>query len=417
MIRIYPTTFKGDIEAMPSKSHAHRLLVAAALSTAPTTIGNLPECDDIDTTLECLKELGCTVERLPGGEIKLHPFPKTSPVPKVELNFKQSGTTAHLLLPVIAAMGMDAECKASGTLLKRTLIPLSSRMALRGIKFSNFNFPLTMTGTLQPGDYVFAGDEGSQYISGALMALPLLRSDSKIELSSPLIDDSYIDITLSSMKEFGVSAEITEYGFRVPGRQVYKSPGTIAPENDWALGTMWACAGCLSKSDDDLVRVIGLPANSVQMYRNFKYAMSLLRHDVKYLNVDASGCPNLACLYAIFGASKGSGMDIVGVPQLKFEETDRLKAVAECVKALGVSAQATEDGIKMQKRENFDYPEDTLIDCKGDPWIFMSMALAAGCLPKPVILDDERCPEKVYRNFLADYKRLGGKYEILDKLP
>jgi 5-enolpyruvylshikimate-3-phosphate synthase len=54
-----------------------------------------------------------------------------------------------------------------------------------------------------------------------------------------------------------------------------------------------------------------------------------------------------------------------------------------------------------------------MIDCKGDPWIFMSMALAAGCLPKPVILDDENCAAKVYRHFLRDYKALGGKYDIL----
>ncbi len=417
MIRIYPTTFKGNIEAMPSKSHAQRLLMASALSTAATTLKNLPECDDIDTTLQCLIDLGCSVEKLSDGALRLHPFPKTSPMPKVELNFRQSGTSAHLALPIAAALGMDAECKASGTLLKRTLLPLSSRMVLRGVKFSNFNFPLTMTGTLQPGDYVFAGNEGSQYISGALMALPMLRSDSEIKLSSPLVDRSYINITLNTMKDFGVTVEAADYGFYVPGRQVYKSPGSCTPENDWALGAMWACAGCLSKSDDELVRVSGLPANSAQMYRNFKYAMSLLSHDAKYLNVDASECPNLACLYAVFAASKGSGMDIVGVPQLKFEETDRLKAVAECIKALGASAQVTEDGIKIHERASFDYPEDALIECKGDPWIFMSMALAAGCLPKPVILDDERCADKIYRNFLTDYERLGGKYKILDKLP
>ncbi|MBQ2147441.1 MAG: 3-phosphoshikimate 1-carboxyvinyltransferase, partial [Firmicutes bacterium] len=60
-----------------------------------------------------------------------------------------------------------------------------------------------------------------------------------------------------------------------------------------------------------------------------------------------------------------------------------------------------------------DYPEDVKLECKGDPWIFMSLALAAGCLPKPIVLDDEHCAEKVYRHFLRDYKALGGKYEIL----
>ena len=413
MIRIYPTQFQGHIKAPASKAHAQRLLFASAMTTTATLIKNVPECDDIDTTLQCLLDFGCTVEKHGETEIKVFPFVKTNPVPSAEFDFRQSGTTAHLALPLAAAFGIRSACRASGTLIRRPLIPLISRMALRGVTFSGFHFPLTMTGQLQPGDYVFAGDEGSQYISGALMALPVLRDDSIIRLSSPLIDGTFIDVTLDTLEDFGIAITVDEEGFHIPGRQFYKSPGKTVVENDWALGTMWACAGCLSKDEGNPVIVEGLPGRSVQMYRSFKEVMSLLRYDVKYLNVDASESPNLACLYAVIAASKGSGLDLTGVPQLRFKETDRLKAVCECIRALGASAKPTEDGIHIDERDAFDYPEDIQLDCKGDPWIFMSMALAAGCLPKPVILDDEHCAEKVYRHFLRDYKALGGKYEIL----
>lgn len=413
MIRIYPSQFKGHIKAPASKAHAQRLLFASAMTTTATLIKNVPECDDIDTTLQCLLDFGCTVEKHGETEMKIFPFVKTNPVPMADFDFRQSGTTAHLALPLAAAMGIRADCRASGTLIKRPLIFLSSRMALRGVTFSSFNLPLTMSGMLQPGDYVFAGDEGSQYISGALMALPLLRGDSIVKLSSPLVDGTFIDVTLDTLEDFGIRIDVDEEGFHVPGKQFYKSPGKVVVENDWALGTMWACAGCLSGEDSDPVVVDGLPARTVQMYRSFKEIMSLLRYDVKYLNVDAGETPNLACLYAVIAAMKGSGMDISGVPQLKYKETDRLKTVSECIRTLGANAKATEDGIHIEERESFDYPEDVKLDCKGDPWIFMSMALAAGCLPKPILLDDEHCPEKVYRHFLRDYKALGGKFEIL----
>ncbi|MBQ1476418.1 MAG: hypothetical protein IIZ21_03950 [Firmicutes bacterium] len=413
MIRIYPSQFKGHIKAPASKAHAQRLLFASALTNTATLIKNVPECDDIDTTLQCLLDFGCTVEKHGETEIKIFPFVKTNPVPSAEFDFKQSGTTAHLAIPLAAAFGIRSDCRASGTLVKRPLISLSSRMALRGVKFSSFNLPLSMSGMPQPGEYVFPGDEGSQYISGALMALPILRDDSIIRLSSPLVDGTFIDVTLDTMEAFSVHVDVDEEGFHIPGRQFYKSPGKTVVENDWGLGSMWACAGCLSRDEENPVIVDGLPARTVQMYRSFKNVMSLLRYDVKYLNVDASETPNLACLYAIIAASKGSGMDITGVPQLRFKETNRLKAVSECIRALGATAHATDDGIHIEERDAFDYPEDVKLECKGDPWIFMSLALAAGCLPKPIVLDDEHCAEKVYRHFLRDYKALGGKYEIL----
>ena len=413
MIRIYPAQFEGHIKAPASKAHAQRLLFASAMTTTATLIKNVPECDDIDTTLECLLDFGCTVEKHGETEIKIFPFVKTNPVPSAEFDFKQSGTTAHLALPFAAAFGIKAQCRASGTLLRRPLIPLSSRMALRGVTFSSFNFPLVMSGMLQPGEYVFAGDEGSQYISGALMALPLLRDDSIVKLSSPLVDGTFIDITLDTLEDFGIEIKVDEEGFHVPGRQFYKSPGKAVVENDWALSTMWACAGCLSKDDANPVIVDGLPARTVQMYRRFKDVMSLLRYDVKYLNVDASETPNLACLYAVIAATKGSGLDLTGVPQLRYKETDRLRSVCDCIRAFGTKATETENGLHIEERSDFDYPDDIKIDCKNDPWIFMSMALAAGCLPKPIILDDEHCAEKVYRHFLRDYKALGGKYDIL----
>ena len=413
MIRIYPTQFKGRINAPASKAHAQRLLFAAALTHTVTLIKNVPECDDIDTTLQCLLDFGCTIEKHGETEVKIYPFVKTNPVPSAEFDFRQSGTTAHLAMPIAAAFGIRSECTGSGTLLKRPLIPLSSRMSLRGITFSNFNLPLQMSGVLQPGEYIFAGNEGSQYISGALMALPLLREDSIVRLSSPLADSTFIDITLNTMEQFSIRVDVDEEGFHVPGRQFYRSPGRLVTENDWALGTMWACAGCLSQHWQDTVVVDGLPARTVQMHRSFKEAMSLLSRDIRYVEVDATETPNLACLYAALAAVKGSGLDLRGVPQLRYKETDRMKTVCECIRALGTKAEATEDGIHIEERGNVEFSDKLVLDCKGDPWVFMSFALAAACLPKPILLDDEHGAEKVYRNFLRDYASLGGKYDIL----
>mgnify|MGYP001065413700 CR=1 FL=1 len=202
MIRIYPTVFSGTLSAPPSKPYTQRLLFAAAVSNFPTTIYNIPESEDINTTIECLEALGCTITKKGGLTIKVSPFAKTTALKKIDFDFKSSATTSRFALALAAAYGFQANCKTSASLKKRPLVPLASAMALRGATFSSFTFPLTMEGRLESGEYILKGNEGSQYISGLLFALPLLSGPSKIRLSTSLLRDRYIDITINILKSY-----------------------------------------------------------------------------------------------------------------------------------------------------------------------------------------------------------------------
>jgi len=385
-----------------------------SMPTEPTLIKNIPECDDIDTTVEVLQTLGSTVNKLKDGH-KVFPFPKTSPMPSVTLNFKESATTARMSMALCGAYGMKADCRASGTLTKRKMIQLTGRMAIRGVTFSSFSLPFTQEGRLIGGDYIFSGDEGSQSISSLMMFLPCLQKDSTITFSSPLIDRSYIDITRKALKNFGIEMESKGDGYYVPGRQYYQSPGTVCTENDWSLASMWitAAAACGPKAPG--LTVTDLPGESPQQYRNLSSILALIQQDFKDVNIDASKMPNLTTLFCALAIVKGATIRISGVPQLRYKEADRLRAMADIASALGQTALVTSDGITIIGNGKPSYREDTVIDCQGDPWVFMSMALAAATMPKPIILEDEHGAEKAYRNFLADYQSVGGKYEIIKK--
>ena len=412
MIRIYPSVFSGELKAPASHAHAQRLLFMSSVPAKPTTVHNVPDCEDVDATIRCLEAMGCVVVRN-GSDCTVTPFPKGIMGQIAEFNFGQSATTSRIAIALAAAFGIRAECKASGNLPRRALFPLTGRMAIRGVRFTKFSMPFSMQGKLEPGEYVFEGDEGSQFISALLMALPLLASDSTLKLASPLIDSSFVDLTIRSLEDFGVKVETTDYGYFIPGRQYYHSPGEITTENDWGLAALWVAAGAASGERSGDVVITDLPADSPQLYRDVAKEFPFIAQDYAELDFDASTCPSLASFYAAMSAVKGATVTISGVPQLRSKESDRLAVMAEICSALGQKTTLKKDGLHIEGTGKPEYPEDLKINCHRDPWIFMSMALASAKLTKPIILDNEYCPEKIYRNFLKDFAALGGKYEIL----
>lgn len=412
MIKIYPSVLSGSLNAPASKADAQRILFASALPNTPTTISNVPDCRDTRATAACLESFGCKVKWAPNGDVVVEPFPKSSPVPTAAFDFKDSATSARFSMALAAAFGIKASCRGSSNLTKRHMLPLTSRMALRGINMSGFSLPLEMQGRLEGGFYQFRGDEGSQFISALLMALPLLLTDSVIELSSPLVDGAFIDITIDTLKRFGIVIEKTEKGFKVPGRQLYVSPGALETESDWGLSAAWICGSALGRNQGAKLTVTGLAKETCQNYQDLQLLISLISQDFQDLTLDMSSWPDLMPLVAAAAALKGGRAVLSGAPQLKTKETNRLKVMAQCIRDLGGTAIATEDGIEVQGPEGGIFDENTVLDCMGDPWIFFSFALSCAVLKQPVILKDESCATKICQGFLDDFARLGGKYEI-----
>ena len=412
MIRIYPSTFNGILKAPAAGKHAQRLLFMAALASKQTVIRNIPESEDVDIAINCIRKLGATAKRSK-DTCTVTPFSRNNPPTSVELNFSESSTCARISIGICSALGIKADCRASGNLYKRSFFNLTSRLALRGMRFTSFSLPFSMQGRLDPGEYVFTGDEGSQNISAMLIALPLLPDASTIRLESPLVDPSFVEITVHSLKSFGINIEKTPNGFYIPGRQYYQTPEDISTENDWSIASLWIAAGAAGGEGSGRVTVTDLPADSPQLYRNVSKELPLIMQDFTELDFDASDSPSLATYYAAMAAVKGASVTVKGVPQLRIKETDRLRTMKDICECMGQRAELLTDGIRILGSGKPEYEDNVVIDCKNDPWIFMSMALASAKLTKPIILKDEHCADKIYRDFLHDFETLGGKYELI----
>ena len=255
----------GTVAAIPSKSHAHRLLIAAALSKSPVHLVCPVTSKDIDATAECMRALMADVRRTEDGFLVCGqgmPFEgdgasgtHSQDMPSegdgangtsaAILHVGESGSTLRFLLPVLGALGRSAELHMQGRLSQRPLSPLYEEMCHHGITLSpQGSNPLQIRGQLTAGTYVIDGGVSSQYITGLLFALPLLPGDSRLVITGKLESRPYVDITLQVLREFGIAVHCTEQFhdrehpdatglFEIPGNQTY-TPGGEAGETDRA---------------------------------------------------------------------------------------------------------------------------------------------------------------------------------------
>ena len=167
-IKIYPSTLQGEIDAVSSKSMAHRLFICSALSESKTVIQLKDKSKDIDATINCIKALGGGVERHYNAYTIT---PINTGVKKSRIyNAVESGSTLRFMLPIICALGANGTFIGEGRLPDRPITELTN--IIKGCAFSNDKLPITVHGKMQSGEYRIKGNISSQYISGLMFSLP-----------------------------------------------------------------------------------------------------------------------------------------------------------------------------------------------------------------------------------------------------
>lgn len=385
-LKLTPTKLHGAITPPPSKSYAHRALIAAALAGGGSELINLADSKDIIATRRCLDALASSHEELP------------------LLDCGESGSTLRFLIPVALAVRGGARFTGQGRLMERPQKPYFDLFEEKGIFYELLHGVLTVTGTLSPGDYCLPGDVSSQFVTGLLYSLPLLKGGpSRIILTSPLESRNYVDMTVEVMEHFGVKAEATTDGWLIPGNQVYK-PNSLSIEADWSqAGFFYAALGLGSQLD-----IQGMNLQSTQGDRRIvPYYEKLIQNgDVE---LDVSQCPDLVPPLAVLASVRSGTTRIINAARLRIKESDRLATVTRTLNALGAQVEEYPDSLTIHGVDALS--GGVAVDCCNDHRIAMMAAVAATRCARPVILNGAQCVAKSYPNFWEDYSRLGGQIE------
>lgn len=419
--RIEPGTLGGTIPAIPSKSEAHRALICAALSDAPTRIICRTSSEDIEATLSCLAALGA---RIGTGDGVYTVFPIGRPAPAAgPLDCRESGSTLRFLLPVAAALG-GARFEGARRLSERPLLPLVRTLREHGIAIdTDGGLPLTVSGQLSAGVFTLPGNISSQYITGLLLAAPLLDGTTVIRVAEPIESEPYIALTLEVLHAFGVDAGIVHEDrctcYTLHARAAYSSPGSFEVGGDWSNAAFWLAAGALSGTG---VCVEGLSPSSKQADRAILGALSLfgarvarsaraaaaVRDDLRGARIDVAGCPDLVPAIAPLAALAEGRTAITGAGRLRLKESDRLASISGTLNALGARANVADDTLVF---EGVDRLHGGEVDAAADHRIAMMAAIAATRADGPVLIHGAECTAKSYPGFFEDFAALGGHME------
>lgn len=419
-IRLKPCRFCGEVTAISSKSDAHRLLIASALSDRSTFISCNARSADITATVNCLNSLGADIKFVDGG-ISVKPIEEKRKSAVLDCN--ESGSTIRFLLPVAAALGTNAEFTGGGRLPERPLSPLREQMEAHGVVFSPINvFPVKISGEMTSGEFTIKGNISSQFITGLLFALPLLNGNSVINVIPPVESRPYIDMTLNTLKKFGITVTEENNSFFIPGGQKYASPGTVESEGDWSNSAFFLTAGAVSGR----VTVTGLDVSSVQGDKQIltilkemgaeitaeQGSITVKKGDLHGINIDARNIPDLVPIISVAAAAANDGETVItGAERLKIKESDRLTAVYESLKALGVDISKTDDGLVINKT---GIVGGGAVSGYNDHRMVMALSVLSAVSSGDIILRGAEAVNKSYPNFFEDFSSLGGNYNVIN---
>lgn len=392
-VTITPKKLSGKIDAIASKSFAHRLMIAAALADKPTKINLNTTSEDIEATKKCLISMGSKIEEGDG-------FITISPITYIKsavIDCNESGSTARFLLPVASTLCASFKMSGKGRLSERPMTPLISQMRSHGVEISSDNIPFEAIGNLKGGRFEIPGDISSQYITGLLLALPKCHHKSEIILTSPLQSRAYVDITIGVLKQFGIKIEKNEGSFIIEP-QKYISPQEITVEGDWSNSAFWIVANELCKD----VCVKGLNYNSLQGDMNILKAKD-------ETSIDASEIPDLVPILAVLACSRKGKTIIYNAERLRIKESDRLETVRKSLSSLGADIEETTDSLIINGTGSLKGGE---CESFNDHRIAMSCAIASCICENEVIIKDAQAVNKSYPKFFEDFESLGGKIII-----
>ena len=399
-IEIKPSTLCGDIIAPPSKSIAHRFLICGALSRGECRINGVSESEDMKATIGCLSSLGANVQR-ESDTVTI--FCGLNPQKEVTLDCIESGSTLRFMIPVALASGAKKiTFKGSERLIARGVEVYEEVFADKGVRIEKDKNEIVVSGTLESGNYVLRGDVSSQYVTGLMLSLATLNSDSTIEILPPVESRPYIDMTIAVLEKFGVKIEETEKNkFFVKGGQRFAS-GAYDVEGDWSNVAILFALNAFGSN----VTVSGLDENSVQ---GDKVCVEIFRALEKgNATIDLSDSPDLAPIAFVVAAEK-NGATFTGTERLKIKESDRAAVMAEELAKFGARVDVFDDYVVVHDAELHASSKE--IRSHNDHRIAMSLAVLM--TKYGGVLDGAEAVKKSFPGFFDVMKRVGAKvYEI-----
>lgn len=420
-VKITPTKLKGVVQVPPSKSLAHRAIICASLAKGVSKIDNIEYSKDIQATIQAMKSLGTKIKEYENYLIidGTTTFTKQNS----EIDCEESGSTLRFMIPISIVEENKVHFVGRGNLGKRPLDTFYEIFEHQniGYMYKRDILDLYVIGKLKADHYTIPGNISSQFITGLLFALPLLKGDSIIEITSTLESKGYIDLTLQMLEQYGIKIINNDYkSFVIMGNQEYQAHD-YRVEADFSQAAFYLVAGAIG---NDVV-LTDLNLNSLQ---GDKATLSILEtmgakinvvsdgikvtgENLSAAQVDASQCPDVIPVVSVALALAQGKSEVINAKRLRIKECDRIIATSSQINELGGAVVELPDSMIIRGVNEFVGGNCSSF---ADHRIAMMLAIAATRCNQPVIIDNMECVEKSYPSFWEDYQSLGGIIDVIN---
>ncbi len=401
-----------------SKSYTNRALIVASLATGESTIKNALLSEDTRIMISCLNEIGVDVGSIPEeNALIVKGCEGTIPVEKAMLYAGNAGTVVRFMTAALTLGNGQFEIDGIERMRKRPiaqLIDALNRLGADVVSKEGTGCPpvLIKASGLMGGRVEISGNVSSQYISAILLAAPYASSDVRIVVIDDLVSKNYVDMTIDVMSKFGVGVERDSYKeFCVKSGQNYKGCEYMVEPDASGASYFFAAAAITGGR----VRVEGLGEDSLQGDAKF---VDILREmgcsvrkssdwleveggTLRGVDVDMNDTPDVVQTLASVAVFAEGNTRIRNVRNLRYKETDRIAAVVNELKKVGVEVKEFDDGIEI----NPSPPHSAEISTYNDHRMAMSFALI-GLRVKGIKIKNPECVEKTFPDFFERLQQL-----------
>lgn len=408
----------GSIRAPASKSSMQRAVACAALARGESTLLNPSYSADCLAALSVAEGLGARIERRPDSVLIRGGLDLASPSATGEarrLSCGESGLCIRMFTPIAALLPGETLLEAEGTLRRRPLSMLEGALDSLGASCATAGGlpPVRVRGPLRGGHSRVDGHESSQFVTGLLIALAAAKEDSVLEVEG-LVSGGYVDLTIDTMRGFGVEARRLPGGrFEIRGSQAFL-PTSFEVEGDWSGAAFLLVAAAIAARQGPL-SIQGLKLDSSQPDRAILRALesagaalkveptglSVRRSRLEGFEFDATECPDLFPPLVALASACGGQTLLRGATRLRGKESDRAAVLREEFGKLGVEIRVEGDLMRIAGRGRV---EGGSVDSHGDHRIAMAAAVASLIAEGEVQIEGAECVAKSWPEFFEDFE-------------
>ena len=414
---------RGTVRLPGSKSISNRTLLLAALADGDTRVRDVLESDDTAHMLTALRALGVGIMEEGAGSLSIRGTGGRFPAPRAKLFLGNAGTAFRPLTAVLAVMGGDYRLSGVARMHERPIGDLVDALRRIGARIEYLGTEGYPPLEVRPGRIALdgpvsvRGSVSSQFATALLMALPLTGRSATLEIEGELVSKPYVDITINTMRRFGVDVSRHEWArFELPAAR-YRSPGEIYVEGDASAASYFLTAGAISGlAGGGPVRVEGAGRASIQGDVRFTEVLERMGAGVsmgenwieagpgpaaakgrlRAFDMDLNHIPDAAMTAAVAALFADGTSRLRNIASWRVKETDRIAAMATELRKLGATVEEGADTLAITPPARLT--PHAAIDTYDDHRIAMCFSLAAlGGVP--VRINDPECVRKTFPEY------------------